>query len=255
MEKLRLLIAEGNDAVRTALADMLRGSYQVRCCAEGNAARELLRTFRPDMLVLDLMLPGYDGISLLQWAAGEDLRPVVLATSKYANDYIVDAVARLGVAYLMLKPCDLGAMAARLGDLSQRICPIRVSGPDLRTQVSSLLLSLGVPTKLRGYAYLREAVLLMAADPTQSITKVLYPEVAKRCACASTHVERSIRSAIGAAWSRRDDNLWRLYFYPDEVGGIPRPTNGEFISRLADSIRGQQDPQEAPYVQNYSATG
>ena len=237
MDKLKLLIADGTEDFRLALANMLRGAYQVRCCADGIRARELLREFTPDVMILDLMLPGFDGISLLQWAAEWDIRPVVLATSRFVNDYVAEEMNRMGVGYLMLKPCDISATVARVSDLGQRIRPVLVTAPEPATEVSNLLRTLGVPTKLRGYAYLREAVLLMAQSPSQSVTKVLYPEVARRCGCAAMHVERGIRSAVATAWSQRDEAVWRLYFQPDTSGTIPRPTNAAFISRLADSLR------------------
>lgn len=239
MDKLKLLIADGTEDFRLALADALRSTYHIRQCGDGNQARELLRSFKPDVLVLDMMLPGYDGISLLQWAVSMDIRPMVLTTSRFYNDYVMESLSSLGVGYVMVKPCDLSATVSRIGDLSARIRPSVITRPDPRNQVSNLLLVLGVPTKLRGYAYLREAILLMSSDPTQSITKVLYPEVARLCGCAPMHVERSIRSAITAAWTRRDDQLWRLYFAPDENGSIQRPTNGAFLTRMAESVRSQ----------------
>lgn len=237
MNKLKLLIAEGTEDFRLALADALRGAYQVRQCADGNRAKELLQSFKPDILVLDLMIPGYDGVSLLQWAVGMEICPMVLATSRFVSDYVLDCADRLGVGYLMVKPCDVRATVARVGDLSTRIRSPMLIRPDPNAWVSNLLLALGVPTKLRGYTYLREAIGLMSGDPSQSITKILYPEVARRCGCASMHVERGIRSAITAAWAHRDEQLWRLYFAPDESGNIRRPTNGEFITRLADGLR------------------
>lgn len=248
VEKLKLLIAEGSEDFRLALADALRGRYRISQCGDGNQARELLRSFHPDVLVLDLMLPGMDGISLLQWAVGQDIHPMVLATTRFANDYVLDAIGRMGVGYVMIKPCDLGGTVARIADLSSRIRTPVVTQPDKRTQVSNLLLALGIPTKLRGYGYLREAILLASEDPSQSITKILYPEVARRCGCAPAHVERSIRSAIAAAWSHRDEQVWRLYFAADETGTIPRPSNGTFVTRLADSVRNQFPPEDGKHV-------
>ena len=236
MQKRKLLIAEGSEELRTALADIFSGSCQVRCCADGDAARQELLRFRPDVLVLDLMLPGFDGISLLQWALEQDIRPIVLATTRFCSDYVADTLQSLGVGYLMLKPCSLSALAARVADLNQKIHASAEKAPDPETRVSSLLLTLGIPPKLRGYAYLCHAVTLYQADPLQSVTKVLYPEVAKRCGCAAMHVERSIRNAIDTGWKRRDDHVWKLYFPPDGTGQIARPTNGDFISRLADSL-------------------
>ena len=237
MEVRKLLIAEGTEEFRLALADALKGAYHIRTCREGHEALELLRTFSPDILVLDLMLPGLDGISILQKASSAGIRPMVLATTRFVSDYVMESVDRLGVGYLMVKPCDVHATVTRLADLNQRIRHPLPAPPEPRTDVSNVLLSLGIPTKLRGYGYLREAVLLMADNPGQSITKELYPDVAVRCGCEASHVERSARSAIAAAWEKRDEQVWLLYFKPDSEGVLRRPTNAEFISRLAENMR------------------
>lgn len=237
MDKLKLLIADGSEDFRMALVERLRGVYRVCHCADGNQAKELMGSFQPDIMVLDMMLPGFDGISLLQWAVGAGYSPAVLATTKFVSDYVLESADRFGVAYLMVKPCDVRATVARIGDISVRIHPPRNASSDPRAHISNLLLALGVPVKLRGYTYLREAILLMAQDPGQSITKILYPAVADLCGCADINVERSIRSAIAAAWENRDETLWKLYFPADSMGYISRPTNGAFISRLADCIR------------------
>ena len=236
MEPRKLLIADGNEDFRKALLDTLRGAYRIRTCQDGKTAMQLLHSFRPDILVLDLMLPELDGISLLHAACAADLRPMVLATTRFVNDYVLESVTALGVGYLMLKPCDIHATVARIRDLHRRLSPTVLSEPDPRAQISNLLLTLGIPTKLRGYAYLREAILLMARKPGQSITKELYPDVGLACSTTSVHVERSIRSAINAAWSHRDDRIWQLYFQPQSDGTLPRPTNAAFISRLADAL-------------------
>ena len=231
-----MLIADSSEEFGGALADMVRGAYILRSCREGRETLAVLGSFKPDILVLDLMLPGLDGISILRQAAASGLRPMVLATSRYVSDYVVEAVTQLGVGYLMVKPCDVRATVARLGDLTQRLKQPLFAQPDPRTAVSNLLLSLGVPTKLRGYAYLREAILERLRDPSQSVTKELYPCVAALCCATPIQVERSIRSAIAAAWTRRDEQIWRLYFQPEADGSMARPTNAAFISRLSDSV-------------------
>lgn len=237
MEVRKLLIAEGTEEFRIALADALSGAYHVRTCREGREALEQLRSFGPDILVLDLMLPGLDGISILQRAAEAGLRPMVLATTRFISDYVLESVDRLGVGYLMVKPCDVGATVSRLADLNRRISQPIPAPPDPRSYVSNVLLMLGIPTKLRGYGYLREAVLLMAENPGQSITKELYPAVAARCGCEPSHVERSSRSAIATAWKKRDEQTWRFYFQPDGDGTLSRPTNAEFVTRLSETVR------------------
>ena len=237
MDALKLLIADGNEEFRLALAQALQGAYYVRSCETGKEALSLLRSYCPDVFVLDLMLPELDGISLLQAAIAAGIRPMVLATTPFLNDYVLESAQKLGVGYMIRKPCDIQATMARIQDLSQRLAAPPVTQPDPRTTVTNLLLSLGIPTKLHGYGYLREAILLMARDPGQSITKELYPKVASLCGCDPKHVERSSRNAIQSAWLHRDDRIWQLYFQAGPDGIIPRPSNGTFISRLADSLR------------------
>ena len=246
MDTLKLLIADGNEEFRQALARELDGAYFVRCCGDGKEALSLLRSFAPDILVLDLMLPELDGISLLQSASASGLCPMVLVTSRFFNDYVHEAMEDLGVGYMMRKPCDIPATAARIGDLSRHIRPPQVTLPDPMTHVSNLLLSLGIPTKLRGYVYLREAILMMMKDPDQPITKVLYPSVGAMCGCKGTHVERSIRSAIDTAWKQQDSRIWQLYFHAGSDGVIPRPSNAAFITRLADALRLNQGSAGSP---------
>ena len=97
MDAMKLLIADGNEEFRRALAAELEGAYRIRCCADGKEALSLLRSFVPDVLVLDLMLPALDGISLLQSAVGAGLCPMVLVTSRFYNDYILGVLAELSV--------------------------------------------------------------------------------------------------------------------------------------------------------------
>ncbi len=236
MEMLKLLIADASEGFRQALADQLRGVYRIRVCREGREALETMLDFKPDLVVLDMMLPGLDGITVLQEAQSRGLRPTVLAVTKYVNDFMVAAAGRLDVGYMMVKPCDVRVTVRRLQELAEYTDRPAVVRPDLRTTVSNVLLALGISTKLRGYAYLREAVLEMIAAPGQSVTKELYPAVGKICGATKTQVERSIRSAIGKAWANRDEAVWRLYFHSAFAEKPERPSNAVFISAIADRL-------------------
>lgn len=237
MEKRKLLLAEGNEEFSMALESALRGSYSIRVCADGLSALELMGSFRPDVLVVDMLLPGLDGVSLLQNITEAGQTPMVLATTRYCSDYMLEALERFGVGYLMIKPCNIRATVARIGDLSGRIRQFRPTRPDPETAVSNLLRLLRVPTRLQGYGYLREAVVLVAQNPDQSMTKELYPTLAKPSGTHWKNVERAIRGAIDAAWQHRDDQLWGMYFPPEPDGSEKRPNSSEFIKRLADSLR------------------
>lgn len=236
LKMLKLLIADAVEEFCGALAEQVRGIYRIRICHEGQETLETILEYKPDLLVLDMMLPGLDGISILQETDRAGVHPVVLATTKFANDYMVSSAGRLGVGYMMVKPCNVKATASRLQDLSALLRADNMPRPEPRTVVTNILKSLGIPTKLRGYAYLREAVLEMLNRPGQSVTKELYPKVGKLCGATGTQVERSIRSAIEKAWMQRDEVLWRQYGLNGNTEGSVRPTNSEFITQIADRL-------------------
>ena len=232
----KLLIADKTEEFRRALADAVQRDYLIKTCQDGAQTLEMIRSFQPNALVLDLMMPGMDGISLLQKMAEMESRPVILATTRFSNDFVLERVSRLGVGYVMLKPCPVEAVAARLADLTGRGEISEVARLDCRGEATNMLQELGLSAKLKGYTCVREAVLLKMQDPAQSATKELYPAVAKICGGNAVQVEKAIRSAIHAAWERRNETLWRRYFQSGPDGGIPRPTNATFISRLADCL-------------------
>ena len=226
-----LLIADCNEDYRTALAAALDAQYHVLCCRSGTEALALLQQKHPDILVLDLMLPELDGLTLLERVSALGIRPMVLAATPIFSDYVFRCAQRLGIEYLIRKPCDIEAVASRIRDLSQKLNTSE-SKADPVSAVSNLLLSLDISTKHNGFAYLREAILLMTADPAQSVTKMLYPEVARICDCHKENVERSIRTALDKAWEKRDPEKWQKYF----PSAQQRPSNAVFISRLAEAL-------------------
>jgi CheY-like chemotaxis protein len=236
MEGRRILIADGSEAFRTALAEELSGFFLVETCGNGKQTLDMIKKFCPDVLVLDMMIPGLDGISLLKSALKDGMRGQILATTRYISDYVAESLGEMGVGYLMVKPCDIHATVERIKDLVEKSRKIPILPQNRLTNVSGILFTLSVPTKLRGYACLREAILCSVQNPDQSITKELYPRVAQLCNGTPGQVERSIRSAIGAAWKNRDDSLWRQYFGSDAEGNTRKPTNAEFIARVADLL-------------------
>ena len=225
-----LLIADSNDAFRQQLADAFQPYYRTLTCGNGQEALDLLCQENCDCLVLDLMLPELDGISMLEAAVSRGVRPIVIAISPLFTQYTFDVAEALGIGYMIRRPCPVQAVVARMLDLNQRINPIWAS----REQVNRFLLWLGVPTVYNGYLPLVEALMLLAEDPSQSITKVLYPEVAKRIGSGSKAVERNIRSAIEHAWNSRNAERWQQLFPElDE-----RPSNSLFFSRALETLSG-----------------
>jgi len=235
MSTIKILIADPSDHFRNALARSLERGYQVQTAAEGHQALSMLESFRPDILALDLMMPGIDGISLMQQASRSQPGVQILATTSFVSSYVLEITQQLGVGYLMIKPCDMAAIVGRLEDLTRRLQAPRTASREPQA-ASELLRNLGVPTKLRGYRYLREAIVLMADNPHQSITKELYPCVALQCGATAGQVERDIRKAVETAWGNRQETVWCRYFMQEQDGHIRRPTNAAFITSLADRI-------------------
>lgn len=227
----KLLIADCNEDYRQALAAALQSSHHVLCCRTGTEAWDLLHKECPDIFILDLMLPELDGLTLLERSCADGLHPMVLAVTPLLSDYVYACTQRLGIEYIVRKPCDIQAIVSRIGDLSQRLQTIKPK-PDPVNYVTELLRSLGFSTKHNGYAYLREAILLMSKDTSQSVTKILYPEIAHTFGCHKDNVERSIRTAMDYAWSKGDRTLWLRYF-PD---ALQRPSNAVFISRMTEAL-------------------
>lgn len=230
----KVLIADGSDDFLLAMSQALQQRCQVFCCQDGIQALALLRRESFGLLILDLMLPGLDGITLLETAAAEGICPVILATTPLLNPYVLQTSERLHFGYLIRKPCDANAVAARAEDLLKMYAPAETS-QDGRYFLSRLLLELGLSTKHDGYDYLMEAIPSYAANSAQAFTKELYPAIGKQFRRSGDSVERSIRSALDAAWKVGNPELWQLYF----PNSSRRPTAAQFISRMAKQLRQQ----------------
>ena len=243
----KLLIADASEEFRVALQEYLQDSYQIQVCKEGNETLQMLESFLPDLVILDLMLPGVDGVTVLQKAADRGMHPTVLATSRFYSDYVIDVLERLNVGYAIVKPCEPDAVAARLADLlpQQKDESLEVKRPDLRTLVDNALRELSVQTHPAGYPCLREALLGEIRQPGQQVTKTLYPAVGKICGGSPEQVERAIRRLIKNAWLYRDQEVWDSYFGLGAGGTVTQcPTNKVFISTVAQRIAADEPTRE-----------
>lgn len=225
-----LLIADSNPEFRHALAQALKRCYCVHCCGTGTEALRLLRALRPEILVLDLTIPEVDGLTLLQMAVSEGLRPRVLAITPLVSNYILESADELGVGYMMRQPCDARLVVRQVNEL--RRC-LRASEADALAYVADLLQTLGLAGRQKGTRCIPAAVIAAARSPDQSVTKELYPEVGRSCVprAAGDVVEKRIRYSIHEAWERRDPEVWAAYFPKDK-----KPTNSEFISRMVEAL-------------------
>ena len=241
------MIADNGEEFCSSLVTTLQRSEGFRIVGTANDGEQAVRMIlekQPQILVLDLMLAKRDGLSVLKAISSMDRKPAVLATSGFITDYVASAAANLGVQYLMLKPCDMTALAERLEELrvgqNQRLPQSRSSGKQsIEAMVTSIIHEIGVPAHIKGYQYLREAIIIAVndMDVINAITKVLYPQVAKAFQTTPSRVERAIRHAIEVAWDRGDlDTLQRFFGYTvSNTKG--KPTNSEFIALIADKLQ------------------
>jgi len=218
---------------------------------DGEQTIRMVSQLKPQILVLDLMLSKQDGIAVLKAIAGMDKKPIVLATSGFITDYVASAAASLGARYLMLRPCDMTALVERLeeirgGENRRNTTSQRPDKNSIESMVTSIIHEIGVPAHIKGYQYLREAIIIAVndMDVINAITKVLYPQVAKTFQTTPSRVERAIRHAIEVAWDRGDlDTLQRFFGYTvSNTKG--KPTNSEFIALIADKLQLQLKSSE-----------
>ena len=249
-----VFIADSAEDFCVSLAAALQradGFHVVGTAGDGEAAIRMIEEKKPELLVLDLMLAKKDGISVLKALDRMERKPKVLAVSAFVTDYVSAAAANLGVRYLMLKPCDLPTLLERLeeirGTTTLRLPEKR--RPDkhsIESLVTSIIHEIGVPAHIKGYQYLREAIIIAVndMDVINAITKVLYPQVAKTFQTTPSRVERAIRHAIEVAWDRGDlDTLQRFFGYTvSNTKG--KPTNSEFIALIADKLQLQLKSSE-----------
>ena len=235
---MTVLIADSTEDFCAALNAALQrtdGFQVIGTATDGEQAIRLIRERKPDVLVLDLMLAKQDGLSVLKAVSTLERKPITLATSAFVTEYVSTAAANLGVRYLMLKPCDMGSLVERLeeirGGAGLRLPTVRRGDKtSIEGLVTNIIHEIGVPAHIKGYQYLREAIIIAVndMDVINAITKVLYPQVAKTFQTTPSRVERAIRHAIEVAWDRGDlDTLQRFFGYTvSNTKG--RPTNSDF---------------------------
>lgn len=240
MQPRKLLIAESSEELCRALNDLLGQHYHICTCHSGDRALELLRSFSPDLIYIDLMLPQIDGLTVLQTALKEGIQPAMLVSVGLQSPYIERALNRLQVDYVLKKPSTAKVIAGHIEEIAGAVDGSPVKSSDLQTEISELLLQLQFKNNLDGYSYVVTGLPMFAENPQQTLTKELYPDIAKLHGKTGAQVERSIRNAIEQAWLHRDDRIWRMYFSPAPDGSIPRPTNGQLLHTLMRQIPGLQ---------------
>lgn len=247
VSNLSVLLTDEKDDATLKLAAVLRNNkMNVKMCAKNGA--EILKCYEeyhPDVIIMDAFLQHIDAMGVVERIGTKDptKRPLVIVMSGIDNPNFEREITKRGVDYCFLKPIDPQMMAERIVQISSwkgvGIASHYDVQEDLSVVITEILHQIGIPAHIKGYQYVREAIKLTVEEPEMlnSVTKILYPTVAKSFKSTSSRVERAIRHAIEVAWDRGDVEVLNSYFGYTIQSQRGKPTNSEFIAMISDKIR------------------
>ena len=249
----RILIADENVTSRVQLKEaLLRAGYRhIEEATGGDEALGKIDRLHPDIAIIDIWLTQLDGIGVIRASRNLDYRsdkpPIFIMTSPVANQNMFIQASGAGAALCLIKPLRMDSHLEHMDELltlHSTPAALGTASPmgdpdDIETQVTQIIHQIGVPAHIKGYQYLRTAILLTVKDSDiiNSVTKVLYPSVAKKYSTTTSRVERAIRHAIEVAWDRGDVDTLNAYFGYTIQNNRGKPTNSEFIAMIADNLR------------------
>lgn len=259
MEKLNIAIADDNERMVRLLGDIVRSDEELQVIGtakDGVEAYELIKTAEPDVVLLDIVMPKMDGLGVMEKVNKDSTikkHPAFIMISAIGQEKITEDAFRLGADYYIMKPFDNDMVISRIKDVKNRNVArpseVRKVQPyekreelkerNLEADVTAIIHEIGVPAHIKGYQYLREAIIMSVndIDMLNSITKILYPTIAKKFQTTPSRVERAIRHAIEVAWSRGQIDVINDIFGYTVNAGKGKPTNSEFIALIADKLR------------------
>ena len=249
--EIKILIADEDRIGRTALAgELKRSGFETIIEAEnGEEALILIERHRPDVAIIDVWLSKLDGIGVVNQAKnlklGKDKLPAIIIVSAVSKQSTFIEAANAGADLCLLKPYNIESLCRHILSLAATRNgesdgdELIERSPDMESQVTKIIHQIGVPAHIKGYQYLRTAILLTVNDGEiiNSVTKILYPTVAKHYQTTTSRVERAIRHAIEVAWDRGDIDTLNSYFGYTIQTNRGKPTNSEFIAMIADNLR------------------
>ena len=254
MEWTRIAIADDNQNILEALRNVIDDEDDMTIVGTaGNGADtvKMIRENRPDIVLLDLIMPGIDGITVMEKVRQDktlNSKPDFIVISAVGRDSVTEDAFNMGAAYYIMKPFDNEVLISRIRYIRNQhnkkevknvaLEPVSISDRNLENDITNIIHDIGIPAHIKGYQYLRDSIILSVkdADIINCVTKVLYPTIAKKYDTTSSRVERAIRHAIEVAWNRGNtDTLNDLFGYTINCGK-GKPTNSEFIALISDKI-------------------
>lgn len=250
-KKLKIVIADDTTELGKSCAKAFKayGMDVALCEKDGRSVLAKAKSEKPDIVLADVFMPNLDILGVLEGIKEMEAkeRPMVMAMSSFDNQRLEKEMLDAGAGYYFLKPFDVNTMAERIIQLSgwrNESTPLVVKNnvvtdSELELMITEIIHQIGVPAHIKGYHYLREAIILSVknSETVNSVTKLLYPTVAKTYSTTASRVERAIRHAIEVAWDRGDIDVLNSYFGYTIQNDRGKPTNSEFIAMISDKLR------------------
>ena len=256
MGVISVAIADDNERMVEILDSIVKNDNEIQIVGKANNGEDvyhIIKEKEPDVVLLDLIMPKLDGLSVMEKINHDHTikkHPKFIVISAIGQQGITEDAFNLGAYYYIMKPFDNEMVLSRVKSMKHYFengvsksqtngCSERGIYENLETDVTDIIHEVGVPAHIKGYQYLRDAIIMVIREPEMlnSITKILYPTIAKRNQTTPSRVERAIRHAIEVAWSRGNMDIINSLFSYTVSTGKGKPTNSEFIALIADKIR------------------
>ncbi|MDD2391777.1 MAG: sporulation transcription factor Spo0A [Bacilli bacterium] len=247
MEKIKVLMIDDNVSLVNMVEEYFSSSNEIELTLkahDGSEGIEMIENKRGqyDVIILDIVMPMKDGLYVLNEMKKRGIKEKTIVLTSYNASEVIREVSELGVNYFILKPFDNKDLELRILDMfnkKEETKSLNLYSSSLQISVSKILHQLGIPSHIKGYQYLREAICILFQRPETigGITKELYPELANRYDTTVSRVERAIRHAIEVSWNRGDWTLMEEIFGHSVDIDKAKPTNSEFIVTIADKLR------------------
>lgn len=238
-----ILIADDEQETRNQLEKYFKcdPSFKLLACTKnGNETVEKIVNLQPDVVVLDIVLSEVDGFGVMKQVADNNVQTKFFILSSLSSNAFIQKAMQMGAEYYMLKPAEPNLVASRILDMFEQPKTLHRVDPNkgLDEKITNIFITVGIPAHIKGYYFLREAVKMAVGNPSviNSITKILYPSIAKQFETSASKVERAIRHAIEVAWNRGKIEKINNIFGIDIYVNNEKPTNGEFIALVADKM-------------------
>ncbi|MBQ3408009.1 MAG: sporulation transcription factor Spo0A [Clostridia bacterium] len=262
--KITVLIADDNSEFSATLAGYIKSEEDLELIGiakDGIEAYDLIKNTEPDVVLLDVIMPRLDGLGVLEKIIEGNISkmPMCIMLSAVGQDKITQKAITLGAQYYIIKPFEINVLIKRIKELklyqseppknfsSREIKPAYIelapsekkNEENLEALVTNIIHEIGVPAHIKGYQYLREAIMMVVCDIDiiNQITKQLYPDIAQKYHTTPSRVERAIRHAIEVAWGRGQQEVVESIFGYTVSAAKGKPTNSEFIAMIADKLR------------------